>query len=303
MNLYFKRLRGLMHSIFAIFVLISFGFSSILQSEPIKGEAKVCFPSNISFLMEKYKTAFESANPEAHVILQSGTGPEQVKEIISGSIDTDVIVVSDDRLVRPQLEKFYLAKPVEFMSDEIAIIAGKNAKYFEDLQPRTWHDLLLKPDVKIVIPDRAESYAAYRVPLVWKLAETWVRHFMLYEGMTAKLGTQSSSASDITALISGEADYAFDYATQAKQHGLRIFKLLQYYNLADRNQEHVYKGAAIEIVDKNGEKKILRGEPIIYSIGQLKSAEKNTAAKAFVDFVAGNQGRAILTAEELTPIQ
>ncbi|HSE40104.1 MAG TPA: extracellular solute-binding protein [Acidobacteriota bacterium] len=291
-----------MRGIFALFILISSGFSSTLQAETVKGDVKVSFPSNISFLMEKYKSAFESANPDAHVILQSGAGPKQVEKIISGSQDIDAIVVSDDKLVRPQLGKFYMMSPLEFMSDEIAIIAGKNAKNFEDLQPRTWHDLLLNPGMKIVVPDRSNSYAAYRVPLVWKLAETWVRHFMLYENMTAKVGTENASASGMTALISGEADYAFDYATQAKQHGLRIFKLPKYYNLGDPTQEHIYKGAAIELTDKAGEKKILRGEPIIYSIGQLKVSQNNSVAKAFVDFVAGNQGREILKAEELTAI-
>jgi molybdate/tungstate transport system substrate-binding protein len=141
------------------------------------------------------------------------------------------------------------------------------------------------------------------VPLVWKLAETWVRQFMLYENLNERLDTENPPASDITALVSGEADYAFDYATQAKQHGLRVFKLLKYYNLGDLTQEHIYKGAAIEITDKNGEKKLLKGETIIYSIGQLKGSEKNAAAKAFVDFVAGNEGRDILNAEELTAIQ
>jgi hypothetical protein len=63
----------------------------------------------------------------------------------------DVIVVPDDRIARPQLEKFYSGKPVEFMADEIALIAGKNAKHFDELQRRTWHTFLLRPEVMVLI--------------------------------------------------------------------------------------------------------------------------------------------------------
>jgi molybdate/tungstate transport system substrate-binding protein len=263
-------------------------------------EIKVSYPENIRFLMEKFKQSFETANPNVQIFLQSGSSPQQVEQIVSGAQKADVIIVSDDRMTRPQLEAMYSAAPVEFMTDEIALIAGKNAKHFDELQNRTWFQYVLKPEVKVVVPDPANSYAGYRARLVWKLAETWVRHMMLYENMMQKLGSANGSASTISALTTGEADYAFDYATQAKQNGLRAFRFLKYYNLGDPTLAHVYKGAAIEIPAENDQKKILYGEPIIYSIGQLKGS--NSIAKVFVDFVAGQEGRAILEQQELTPM-
>lgn len=277
---------------FAIFMIVS---SAFLSAESINGEIKVIYPENIQFLMEKFKDGFQKLNPEVSVILQKGSGPKQIEKLTSES--ADILVLSDDRLVRPSLQSLYQSAPADFMSDEIAIIAGKNAKYFDELQTRYWHNYLLRPDVKVGIPDAGESFAAVRVPLVWKLAETWVHNMSLYENLTAKLKTTEQHSSIVSALQSGELDYAFDYATQGKQNGLRVFRLLKYYNLGDPTLAHVYKSAVIEI-DGN---KLLYGEPIIYSIGVLKKSGNQATAQAFIRYVTGNEGHAIMKAEELTP--
>ncbi len=280
---------------FAILILVISGFA---QAEPVKGEIKVIYPENIQFLMEKFKDGFQKQNPGASIILQKGAGPAQVQQLYRGAETADILVLSDDRLAKPSVQTMYQSTPADFMSDEIAIIAGKNAKYFDELTLRYWNTFLLRPDVKVGIADAAKSYAAIRVPLVWKLAETWVHQMSLYESLTAKIKTTEPQSSIISALQSGNLDYAFDYATQGKQNGLRVFRLLKYYNLGDPTLENVYKSAVIE----TDEKKLLHGEPIIYSIGALKKSKNQTAAKAFIEYVSGNEGRAILQAEELAPV-
>jgi molybdate/tungstate transport system substrate-binding protein len=280
---------------FAILILL---ISGLAQAESVKSEIKVIYPENIQFLMEKFKNGFEKQNPGANIILQKGAGPDQVQQLYSGKETADILVLSDDRLVKSSVQTMYQSTPIDFMSDEIAIIAGKNAKYFDELTLRYWNTFLLRPDVKVGIADAAKSYAAIRVPLVWKLAETWVHQMSLYETLTAKTKTTETQSSIISALQSGNLDYAFDYATQGKQNGLRVFRLLKYYNLGDPTLENVYKSAVIE----TDEKKLLHGEPIIYSIGALKKSKNQTAAQALIEYVSGNEGRAILQAEELAPV-
>ena len=280
---------------FAILIVL---ISGLAQAESVKGEIKVIYPENIQFLVEKFKDSFQKQYPGASVILQKGAGPEQIQQLYSGNETADILVLSDDRLVRSSVQTMYQSTPTDFMSDEIAIIAGKNAKYFDELTLRYWNTFLLRPDVKIGIPDTAKSYAAIRVPMVWKLAETWVHQMSLYESLTAKLKTMEPQSSIISALQSGNIDYSFDYATQGKQNGLRVFRLLKYYNLGDPTLANVYKSAVIETV----EKKLQYGEPIIYSIGALKKSKNQTAAQAFIEYVSGNEGRTILQAEELAPV-
>jgi molybdate/tungstate transport system substrate-binding protein len=281
---------------FAIFIIVTSAFS--LQAESIKGEIKIIYPENIQFLVEKFKDGFQKMNSEANVILQKGAGPAQIHELYQGKESADIVILSDDRLARESLQTLYQSTPTDFMSDEIAIIAGKNAKYFDELPTRYWHRYLLRPEVKVTIPDANSSYAGARVPLVWKLAETWEHNMALYENFTAKMKTSETQTSTISALQSGDLDYAFDYATQGKQNGLRVLRLMKYYNLGDPSLAHVYKSAVVKI---DGDK-LLYGEPIIYSIGKLKKSKNQTAAQAFIDYVAGDEGRAILQAEELTPM-
>lgn len=280
---------------FAIFIILTFIFAA--HAEP-KGEIKIIYPENIQFLMEKFKDGFQKLNPEVRIILQKGAGPAQVQKLYDGNDTADILILSDDRLARPSMQTLYQSTPTDFMSDEIAIIAGKNAKYFDELTLRYWNTYLLRPDVKVGIPDASQSYAAVRVPMVWKLAETWVHQMSLYESLTAKLKSAEPQSSIISALQSGNLDYAFDYATQGKQNGLRVFRLFKYYNLGDPSLANFYKSAVIE----NDEKKLIYGEPIIYSIGCIKKSKNQETAQAFVDYVAGDKGRAILKAEELTPV-
>ncbi|HEY7161244.1 MAG TPA: extracellular solute-binding protein [Acidobacteriota bacterium] len=281
---------------FCFAILIILTFLAAAHAEP-NGEIKIIYPENIQFLMEKFKEGFQKQNPEVNVVLQKGAGPKQLQQLYSGNDTADILVLSDDRLARSSVQTLYQTGPVDFMSDEIAIIAGKNAKYFDELTLRYWNTFLLRPDVKVGIPDTNQSYAAIRVPLVWKLAETWVHQMSLYESLTAKL--KSTEPSTISALQSGNIDYAFDYATQGKQNGLRVFRLFKYYNLGDPALANFYKSAVIETDNK----KLLNGEPIIYSIGCIKKSKNQAAAQAFVDYVAGDEGHAILQAEELTPIE
>ena len=280
---------------FAIFIILALGFTA--YAEP-KGEIKIIYPENIQFLMEKFKDGFQKLNPEVTITLQKGAGPAQVQKLYDGNETADILILSDDRLARPSMQTLYQSTPTDFMSDEIAIIAGKNAKYFDELTLRYWNTYLLRPDVKVGIPDANQSYAAIRVPMVWKLAETWVHQMSLYESLTAKLKSAEPQTSVVSALQSGNLDYAFDYATQGKQTGLRVFRLFKYYNLGDPSLANFYKSAVIE----NDEKKLIYGEPIIYSIGCIKKSKNQAAAEAFVDYAAGDKGRAILQAEELTPV-
>ena len=278
---------------FAIVIILISGFT--VHAEP-KGEIKIIYPENIQFLMERFKVGFQKQNPGVTVNLQKGAGPQQIQQLYSGNDTADILILSDDRLARSSVQTLYQSSPTDFMSDEIAIIAGKNAKYFDELTLRYWNTFLLRPDVKVGIPDTNQSYAGMRVPLVWKLAETWVHQMSLYESLIAKL--KSTEPSTISALQSGKIDYAFDYATQGKQNGLRVFRLFKYYNLGDPSLANFYKSAVIESDDK----KMLYGEPIIYSIGCIKKSKNQATAQAFVDYVAGNEGRAILQAEELMPL-
>jgi ABC-type molybdate transport system substrate-binding protein len=281
---------------FAIFMILTFVVGA--QAET-KGEIKVVYPENIQFLMEKFKDGFQKVNPEVNIILQKGAGPAQVQQLYSGDDTADILILSDDRFARSSMQTMFQSTPTDFMTDEIAIIAGKNAKYFDELTLRYWNTYLLRSDVKVAMPDATQSYAAMRVPLVWKLAETWVHQMSLYESLTAKLKSAEPQSSLLSALKSGSVDYAFDYATQGKQNGLRVFRLLKYYSLGDPTLAKFYKSAVIE----TDEKKLIYGEPIIYSIGCLKKSKNQAAAQAFVDYVAGDEARAILQAEELMPIE
>ncbi len=82
----------------------------------------------------------------------------------------------------------------------------------------------------------------------------------------------------------------FDYATQGKQNGfasLSAFEVLQSWR---PSLAHTYKSAVIEIEGK----KLLYGEPIIYSIGSLKKSKNQTTAQAFIQYVTGNEGQHII---------
>jgi molybdate/tungstate transport system substrate-binding protein len=107
----------------------------------------------------------------------------------------------------------------------------------------------------------------------------------------------------MTLLKVGELDYVFNYASLAKQNGLRMIPLPPEINLGDPKLIQTYRRVSVEISgERPGMRKKIQGEPIIYSTALLKDAPNPKVARAFIDFLLGPQGQSLMIESGMTPL-
>ena len=134
--------------------------------------------------------------------------------------------------------------------------------------------------------------------MVWQLAE---RHYGI-AGLSERLDEHCPpenvrpKETDLIALLeSGDMDYAFEYRSVAIQHGLNYVTLPPEINLSDPQLADAYREATVEVSGREpGTTTTLVATPIVYGLTIPRNAPHPDEALAFVRFILGPQGQAIL---------
>jgi molybdate/tungstate transport system substrate-binding protein len=135
--------------------------------------------------------------------------------------------------------------------------------------------------------------------MVWQLAE---KHYGVSGIYDSLYGTDDDvmrpkSVELIALLESGDLDYAFEYTSVAAQHSLNYIKLPAQINLADTSYTDFYAQAEVEIAGSEpGETIVMKGKPIVYGVTIPQDFPRMELAIAWVDFLMGPEGVAIMEA-------
>jgi molybdate/tungstate transport system substrate-binding protein len=104
-------------------------------------------------------------------------------------------------------------------------------------------------------------------------------------------------------LESGNMDYAWEYRSIAVQHGLNFVELPDEINLSMIEHADFYSQATVDIAGKEpGTTMTMRGKPIVYGVTIPKNAPHPELALAFVRFLLGPEGQAIMEQQGQPPI-
>ena len=107
----------------------------------------------------------------------------------------------------------------------------------------------------------------------------------------------------MTLLESGELDYLFIYRSICEQHRMPFVVLPDEINLKSAALAKYYSQASIKISGKKpGEYITKKGKPMLYGITICKNGPYREAAVAFVGFLIGPEGRAIMKANGQPPL-
>jgi molybdate/tungstate transport system substrate-binding protein len=103
----------------------------------------------------------------------------------------------------------------------------------------------------------------------------------------------------IALLESGDLDYAFEYESVIRQHGLNMVELPDPLNLGEEADQQSYNTVQ---VNENFQrfasvKPVFRGERIGYAITIPSNAPHPDEAALFIEFLLGPEGRSIMMAD------
>ncbi|MEW6325121.1 MAG: extracellular solute-binding protein [Nitrospirota bacterium] len=273
---------------------------------PPSGEITVLMAASLADLFKHAQAEFTAKHPDVHVLLQPGGSLALIRQILDLNKEADVLAVADRSNIPDYLMPKHADWSVDFLTEQIVLIAADDAKYAKEITAGNWYEILLRPGVEYGISDPDTAPVGYRSLMVWQLAESHYQQPKLYDRLRANLpkkNIRSNAVALLALLKSGEIDYIFDYASLAKQHGLRAIPLPKEINLSEPLLADRYAAAVVTIPGKEpGTTNRIKGAPIVYSLTIPKHARNRKAAEAFVSFLTGPRGRALMANAGMTPL-
>ncbi len=131
---------------------------------------------------------------------------------------------------------------------------------------------------------REDGHALIRIP---EILETKGNSHVMIRGASVFL---------IALMESGDLDYAIEYESVAKQHGLEMLELYPEIDLGSETFRDFYKNVEVKLDFRRFSTVEPRfiAEPIEYGITIPDSAPHPEAAELFIEFLLSDEGRAIM---------
>ncbi|HEV2671502.1 MAG TPA: extracellular solute-binding protein [Gemmatimonadales bacterium] len=222
-------------------------------------------------------------------------------EVIRRSRDSvpDVLGSADYALIPAFLIPRYATSYVKIGRNSMVLVYGERSRYAGEVNAQNWPDVLLRRDVRTRRADPALDPGAYRVVLMYRLAE----RFFKRPGLAARLEAAApiwmpKPGDDVYAqLAGGEFDYLWSYKSQAVTRGLRFVELPPELNLGDSTLTGWYASASLkiprELGSRGGDSIEIHGEPIQYGVTIPTAAPHRRVAEAFVALLLSDEGKAV----------
>jgi molybdate/tungstate transport system substrate-binding protein len=314
------------------------GCSSSAQE---KTSIRVLFAGSLIVPFEQLEREFEAAYPNIDVNME-GHGSIQVIRLVSDLKEqADVLVTADYKLIPmllyttqdPDSGSAYADWYAIFATNEMTLAYTPQSAFAAEIDQTNWIDIIDRPGVRLGCADPRLDASGYRALMTIKLAEHVYDRPKLFSdtfggkfrvpirvseegGVTLikvpeVLETKSGSSlvlrpysvQLLPLLKSGDIDYAFEYESVAKQHGLAYITLPPGINLGDAAFASAYASVVVKLDFQRFAtvKPEFAGEPIRYGVTIPSNAGDQDAAATFVAFLLGPEGQRIM-AENSQPM-
>ena len=169
----------------------------------------------------------------------------------------------------------------------MVIAFNEKSRKGSEINKDNWYDVLLNDKVAFGRADPDADPCGYRAVLTAKLSEKYYNKKGFADKILKKdIQHIRPKEVDLLALLeSNTIDYIFIYKSVAEQHKLKYVALPDDINLKNPKLDSLYSTVSVEVKGKKpGEKKIQKGEAMVYGITIPKNAPNMKAALAFVEF-------------------
>jgi molybdate/tungstate transport system substrate-binding protein len=289
---------------------------------------------------------FEESHPDVDIVFTSGGSATMISNAIAqedaGESPPDIVASADYKLIPDRMyDGGYADWYVAFARNTMVLCYRDDAPGSDDMVSgdRTWYDVLRNEDVSYGHSDPDQDPCGYRTLLVMQLTESYYYddaadfglepdpdaenlYDVLIPGSEHERGrvggtsearpsgseeiVSAKSVDLVTALQSGDLDYAYEYRSVAVQHGLNFIELDDHINLSKTSAEvpgieEFYGTASIEI--KSGDTYAAKlGAAIVYGITIPCNAENEELAAEFIALLLGSSGKQVMEVENGQPM-
>lgn len=280
--------------------------------------------------------AYEAANPGVDVRME-GHGSIQVMRHVTEIGDlVDVVVTADAALIPllmyanevPGTGQPYAEWYIEFATNRFALAYTPSSRGADEITAENWFEVLRREGVTLGLADPRLDAAGYRALMVLSLAEEeYGEPTLLFDLVGSRLRPlvgadtedgrtviqvpelleplagsgllmRGASIQLVALLESGDLDYAFEYESVIRQHGLEMVVLPDSLNLGSEARQPDYGRVRVRLDFRRfaSVPPVFDGDVIRYAATIPTNAPNPGEAERFLAFLLGPEGRAIMAA-------
>ncbi len=266
--------------------------------EALSGTLIIYHAGSLTVPVKALTEAFQQKHPQVEFATESGGSRTVARKVSELGQQADIVMAADYTVIDNLLKPEFADWNIRFARNAMVIAYTDKSKYADEINSDNWYEILLRDGVIYGHSDPNADPCGYRTLMVWQLAEA---HYGV-PGLAQQLGDHCPAenvrpkAVELLALLeSGDMDYAFEYLSVAVQHNLKYVPLPDPINLSKAEYADFYAQAKVEINGAEpGQMVTKTGAPIIYGLTMPKNAPHPELAVAFLQFMLGPEGQAIL---------
>jgi molybdate/tungstate transport system substrate-binding protein len=281
--------------------------------------------------------AFEARYPNIDVQAEYHGSIQVMRHVTELHEPIDVVATADAALVPmlmyasavPETGQPYADWHIRFAGNRLALAYTPQSQYASEIDAGNWPEILARPEVKLGLADPRFDASGYRTLMAFSLMENTLGRYDLFgpvfdgqfsfpvtifrdDDLTtitvpeileprqdSHVVLRGGSIMLIALLESGDLDYAFEYESVVRQHGLEMLPLPETVNMGAAEFESAYQAVQVNLDFQRFAtvKPQFRGERIGYGITVPSNAPHPDEAALFIAFLLGPEGRAIMAAD------
>jgi len=279
---------------------------------------------------------FEAAHPEVDVLTECHGSIQVIRHVTELHEKIDVVATADYALI-PMLMYTtkdeetgnpYSDWYIRFATNRMALAYTPTSKGAGQINADNWYKVITQPGVRVGLADPRFDAAGYRALMVLRLAEDYYHQpgilkslvdgrftipiSIFEEANFTEIGVpeilepvpnsgivvRGASIENIALLESGDLDYAFEYESVIRQHGLKWVELPDPVNLGIEKYDPQYSQVQVKMDFRRfaSVKPIFKGGQIGYAITVPDNAPQPELASQFIEFMLGADGREVFDA-------
>ncbi|MBN1579752.1 MAG: tungstate ABC transporter substrate-binding protein WtpA [Anaerolineae bacterium] len=278
--------------------------------------------------------AFEQQYPHIDVRAEYHGSIQVIRHTTELHDEIDVVATADASLVPmlmyavtvPETGQPYAEWTIRFATNRLALAHTTGSMYADEIDADNWTQVVTRPDVRMGLSDPRFDALGYRALMCFAMAQEFYGQPTLFRTMFGErftspitlfwdddLGTitvpeivetrtnsglimRGASIQLVALLQSGDLDYAFEYESVIRQHGLEMVSLPDELNLSVAELESSYSRVQVNLDFRRfaSIKPQFRGERIGYGITIPSNALHPEEAALFIAFLLSPEGRAVM---------
>ncbi len=280
--------------------------------------------------------AFESKYPQIDVRNECHGSIQVIRHVTELHELIDVVATADAALIpmlmyqttNPETGLPYANWHIRFASNRLGLAYTEQSQLAETINAENWAQVLADPRLRVGLADPRFDAAGYRGLMAFALAQYATGNYRLFIDMfngqftqpitifiddeetridvpeilettpDAHILLRGASIQLIALLESGDLDYAFEYESVIRQHGLKLLSLPDEVNLGVEDLNDFYQQVLVNLDFQRFStiQPEFRGEQIGYGITIPSNAPHPESAELFIEFLLSPEGRAIMDA-------